>query len=149
MRVPLSTLGLSTTTPYNWKTEIVSVKITLMSKTCLAHANPTWPASCWTLLLKKEGQFEQTTWRPAAQTNYIDMVSSDQVLVAYQSCRNLGLRSSVSNQRFPSLPERESPRAPGSGSKGSWFCPPHWERACWNGNCDSKLFSPFVRSLNP
>ena len=94
--------------------------MTPMSKTCLPQANPTWPTSCWTLFLKKEGQFEQTTWRPAAQTNYIDMVSSVRVLVAYQSCRNLGLCSSISNQRFQSLPERESTRAPGSSSTGRW-----------------------------
>lgn len=97
----------------------MSVKITTIFQTCLPQANPAWPTSCWTLFLKKEGQFKQTTWRPAAQANYIDMVSSVQVLVAYQSCRNLGLRSSTSNQRFPSLPERESPRAPGSIPKAA------------------------------
>lgn len=43
----------------------------------------------------------------------------------------------------------QSPRAPGSSSKGSWFCPPHWERSCWNGNCDWKLFLSLVRSLIP
>lgn len=70
-------------------------------------------------------------------------------LVACQSYRNLGLCWSVSNQRFLALPERgyvHQSTVPKDCNKCRWFYPHRWDKFYWNGNNDSKPFSPFSKS---
>lgn len=82
---------------------------------------------------------------------YIYMVSYIQSLVAYQSYRNLGLCSSVSNQRFLSLLEREGTctslqfQRKATHVDGSVLTPERNSTESGNSNSKTRLSLPLVK----
>lgn len=55
----------------------------------------------------------------------------------------------MSNQRFLALPERgyvHQSTVPKDRNKCRWFYPHRWDKSSWNGNNDSKPFSPCLKS---
>lgn len=150
MRIPFKVLLAQKTTVQNWKIKIGPVKTILRFKAACCKQTPLGQHLAITYFSKRGTVETKTALGHAAQTSSRDDKLYMWSLVACQSYRNLGLCWSISNQRFLALPERgyvHQSTVPKDCNKCRWLYPHHWDKSYWNGNNDSKPFSPFSKSL--